>query len=149
MPRTPENGARIVFRCDRRVDLADARLALPLFGRGAIELGPRNHPLVQQPLHAVEVEVRQIALRFGRRQLRALLPGVEDAPAPRPREPTARIRRRCCSTTPGRSALTVTPRTAATVPIAVNVDGQSSWLATIVVTASGGGWNAAPCAIAT
>ena len=49
---------------------------------------------------------------------------------------------------PGRSALTVTPCTAATVPIALSVAGHSSSAATIVVTASGGGWNAAPCAIA-
>src|SRR5687768_158249 len=52
------------------------------------------------------------------------------------------------STVPGRSALTVTPCTAAIVPIALNVAGHSSCCATTVVTASGGGWKAAPCAIA-
>ena len=41
---------------------------------------------------------------------------------------------------PAWSALTVTPRTAASVPIALSVDGHSSCAATIVVTASGGGW---------
>ena len=40
---------------------------------------------------------------------------------------------------PGRSALTVTPCTAATDPMAPTVTGQSSWRATTVVTASGGG----------
>ena len=52
------------------------------------------------------------------------------------------------STVPGRSALTVTPCTAAIVPIAFNVAGQSPAAATIVVTASGGGWNAAAWPIA-
>ena len=51
------------------------------------------------------------------------------------------------STTPGRSALTVTPRTAATVPMAVSAAGHSSRGAVIVVTASGGGWNDAAMAI--
>src|SRR5215475_8269781 len=32
--------------------------------------------------------------------------------------------------------------------MAARVDGQSSRVATMVVTASGGGWNAAPCAMA-
>src|SRR5688500_6785645 len=52
------------------------------------------------------------------------------------------------STVPGRSALTVTPCTAAIVPIAFNVAGHSSCCATTGVTASGGGWKAAPCAMA-
>ena len=52
------------------------------------------------------------------------------------------------STMPGRSALTVTPWTAAIVPMTLSVDGQSSCCATMVVTASGGGWKAAPSAIA-
>ena len=43
------------------------------------------------------------------------------------------------STVPGKSALTVTPCTAAIVPIALSVAGHSSAAATIVVTASGGG----------
>ena len=46
-------------------------------GRRAVELGPRDHALVQQPLHPLEVQARQIALRFGRGQLRPLLPRVE------------------------------------------------------------------------
>ena len=49
------------------------------------------------------------------------------------------------STMPGKSALTVTPCTAATVPIALSVAGHSSRWATIVVTASGGGCIAANC----
>src|SRR6266508_2615251 len=44
------------------------------------------------------------------------------------------------STMPGRSALTVTPCTAATVPISARFAGHCSCRATIVVTASGGGW---------
>ncbi len=44
------------------------------------------------------------------------------------------------STTPGRSALTVTPRTAWTVPMAPRVAGHSRRAALMVVTASGGGW---------
>jgi hypothetical protein len=52
------------------------------------------------------------------------------------------------ATTPGRSALTTTPCTAVTVPIALSVEGQRASLATMVVTASGGGCQAAPAAIA-
>ena len=55
--------------------------------------------------------------------------------------------RTCCpdskeifSTIPGRSALTTTPWTAVTVPIAESVVGHCSAFATTVVTASGGGW---------
>ena len=44
---------------------------------------------------------------------------------------------------PGRSALTVTPWTAVTDPMAFQVAGQFSDFATTVVTASGGIWNAA------
>ena len=47
------------------------------------------------------------------------------------------------ATRPGRSALTVTPCTAAVVPMTASVSGHSSGCATIVVTASGGGWNPA------
>ena len=46
-------------------------------------------------------------------------------------------------TSPGRSALMVTPCTAAVVPMTGSVSGQGSAPATMVVTASGGGWNAA------
>src|SRR5204862_6993026 len=48
----------------------------------------------------------------------------------------------------GRSALTMTPCTAATVPIAPSVAGHRSSRATVVVTASGGGRYDAPWAIA-
>ena len=40
--------------------------------------------------------------------------------------------------------LTVTPRTAAIVPMTLSADGHCSCAAATVVTASGGGWNAAP-----
>ena len=43
------------------------------------------------------------------------------------------------STRPGRSAATVTPCTAATLPMASSVSGHASRRATTVVTASGGG----------
>ncbi len=46
-------------------------------------------------------------------------------------------------TSPGRSALTVTPCTAAVVPMTGSVSAQGSALTTIVVTASGGGCIAA------
>jgi len=52
------------------------------------------------------------------------------------------------SMVPGRSALTVTPCTAAMVPITLKVEGHFSCLTTIVVTATGGTWKAAPAAIA-
>jgi hypothetical protein len=41
---------------------------------------------------------------------------------------------------PGRSALTVTPCTGATVPIALSPERHCSSRASTVVTASGGGW---------
>src|SRR6266545_153057 len=52
------------------------------------------------------------------------------------------------STIPGRSAAIVTPCTAATVPISARFAGHCSCRTTIVVTASGGGWNEEFCAIA-
>ena len=52
------------------------------------------------------------------------------------------------ATVPGRSALTVTPCTAAAVPMTFRVAGHFSCFATIVVTAVGGGWKPAPCATA-
>ena len=52
------------------------------------------------------------------------------------------------ATRPGRSALTVTPCTAAVVPMTASVSGHSSGCATIVVTASGGGWKPAAWAAA-
>jgi hypothetical protein len=52
------------------------------------------------------------------------------------------------STIPGRSALTVTPCTATTEATDRRVSGHSCSSATTVVTASGGGWNDAPCAMA-
>src|SRR5258708_4565188 len=51
-------------------------------------------------------------------------------------------------TIPGRSALTVTPCTAATEPTALNDEDQCSVLVTMVVTASGGGCHDMPWAIA-
>ena len=50
-------------------------------------------------------------------------------------------------TIPGRSALTVTPWTATTVPMAERACGHVSVRATMVVTASGGGWNEAAWAM--
>ncbi len=66
------------------------------------------------------------------------------SPAPTARPESKWMR----STVPDRSALTVTPCTDATVPIAPSVSGHVTSVATIVVTASGGIWNAAPSAIA-
>ena len=77
MPSTPENGARIVLRSIVGADLADARVALARVGDGAIEFGARDDVLVEQPLHALEADPRELALRLGRRQLRPLLARVE------------------------------------------------------------------------
>ena len=148
MPRMPGERRADRLALDRGADLADPRLGLPLLGGRAIELGARDHALVQQPLHPVEVEPRQLALRLDRRELRPLLPRVEHAPARRPARTACPESNAIRSTVPGRSALTVTPCTAAIVPIALSVAGHVSCCATMVVTASGGGWNAAPCAIA-
>src|SRR5437773_9869996 len=51
-------------------------------------------------------------------------------------------------TTPARSALTVTPFTGVTEPIAETACSQSCCAATTVVTASGGGWKEEYCAMA-
>ncbi len=62
---------------DRRANLADARLALLLLRRGTVELRFGHHLLGEQALHAVVVQLRQVALGLDRRQLRPLLTGVE------------------------------------------------------------------------
>ncbi len=62
---------------DRGANLADLRVGLPLFRGGAIELGLRDDAIAQQTLHALIVQAGEIALRFDRGQLRALLPRVE------------------------------------------------------------------------
>ena len=68
-------------------------------------------PSTDQRLHALEVEARELALRFGRGELRLLLARVElDEHVSLPDRP-ARLERDA-ATRPGRSALTVTPCTA-------------------------------------
>ena len=83
-------------------------------------------------------------LRLGAGQLCLLLPRVELHEHVTLLNRFARVERNAIDH-PGRSALTVTPCTAATVPIAFSVAGHSSAAATIVVTASGGGCIAANC----
>jgi hypothetical protein len=51
MPRTPENGARIVFRFDRRADFTDLARHFVLGGR-AITRG-RDHAVFKQALQAI------------------------------------------------------------------------------------------------
>ena len=94
-----------------------------------------------------------IALEVDRDPTPAAPRPTRAAPAPasrrarrgrRPCSPAGRNRSRSRSTTPGRSALTVTPCTAATVPIAFSVAFHASGFATTVVTASGGGCSSAP-----
>jgi hypothetical protein len=63
---------------DGRTDLAHPRFHLSMIGRGAVELGARDDAFVEQTLHPLEVERGEVALRFGRRQLRLLLARVED-----------------------------------------------------------------------
>ena len=138
MPRMPENGARIVLR-SMVARISPTRASAWRGSAVALSYSAsRDHLLVEQLLHALEVEACELALRFGRRQLRLLLPRVQHdqhvALAT-----LARTRRRSRSTMPGRSALTVTPRTAAIVPMASSVAGHSACSATMVVTASGGG----------
>src|SRR5262249_2059725 len=130
---------------DGRVDFANSRLRLALVRRRLVELGARHDPLVEQALDALEVHARQIALRFGRGQLRPLLPRVPPARVPRrgTRPPPYALPPESNpprSTPPARPPPPAPPRPAAAVPMAVNVDGHSSRAATIVVTASGGGW---------
>ena len=62
---------------DGRPNLADAGVRLALFGRGPVELGLRDDALLQQPLHALEVDARQVTLRFRRCHLRPLLARIE------------------------------------------------------------------------
>ena len=77
MPRTPGERRADRLALDRGADLADLRLGLPVLGRRAIELGARDHALVEQPLHPLEVQARELALRLDGRELRLLLPRVE------------------------------------------------------------------------
>ena len=62
---------------DRGTDFSYPCLRLPLVGGGAIELRARDDALVQQALHPLEVQTREIALRFRRGQLRLLLARIE------------------------------------------------------------------------
>ena len=78
-------------------------------------------------------------LRLGRGQLGLLLARVE-AHQQVPGLTARRSRTGIPPTMPGRSAVTVTPCAAATVPMACRVAGQWSCRATNVVTVSGGIW---------
>ena len=123
---------------DHGADFPDLRVGLPIFGGRAVELGARDDALVEQPLHPIEREPRQFALRLERGQLRLLLPRVEHGQHVARAHGLPGLEENPFDRA-GRSALTVTPCTAAIVPIALSVAGHSSCFATIVVTASGGG----------
>ena len=77
MPRTPENGAWMVLRSIvARISLS---LASACFSEAAarVVLGARDRVLLDQPLHPLVVEARELELRFRASQLRLLLPRVE------------------------------------------------------------------------
>ena len=95
MPSTPENGARIVFRSI--VAWISPTWASVCFCSAAARSNSACEidALAQQPLHPLEVETRQIALRFDRGQLRALLPRVELGQHVTPHGPLGRNRTRC------------------------------------------------------
>jgi hypothetical protein len=93
--------------------------------------------LAEQALHPIEADARQLVLRVGGRELGAFLARVEDGQHS-PSRTDCPEENPMRSTMPGRSALTVTPRTGATEPMAPSTAGHFSSLATIVVTASGG-----------
>ena len=77
MPRTPENGARIVLRS--MVARISPTLASVCFcWRVAWSYSTREiTPSFHQLLHAAEIDSRQIALRLEGGQLRPLLPRIE------------------------------------------------------------------------
>ena len=85
---------------DRGADFADPRVGLLLLGRRAVEFRPRDDALVQQTLHPLEVEARQLALRLERRPAAPAPAACRAAPAPRPRAPTVRTRTRCARRCP-------------------------------------------------
>ena len=77
MPRRPANGARIVLRSMAARISPTRASAWRSSAADAVELGLRDDALLQQPLHALEVDARQVTLRFRRCQLRPLLARIE------------------------------------------------------------------------
>ena len=145
----PEKGARIVLRAIVARISPTRGPALRVLRRGLVVVRLRDDPLLaRRPLIRSKLIAGELPLRLGGGQLRLLLTRVElhEHRALPHGLPGLEVRSR--STIPGRSALTVTPCTAATVPMAVRFAGHCSCRATIVVTASGGGWNEECWAIA-
>ncbi len=104
--------------------------------------------LVAQILLAVEVVDGEVALGLGGFELRLFLVGDEadeDVALPT----VSPLSKRISLTMPGRSALTVTPWTASSEPMARRVGCHRAGWITVVVTAAGGGSNAPLFASAT
>src|SRR5215470_16234039 len=146
MPSTPENGARIVFRSiaaliSPTLAFAWRSSAVALSNSARETTRSSSRPWMRSKFTRARSRCASAAASCARS---CRVSWTARTSPSRTASPDSNAIR---STTPGRSALTVTPRTAATVPMAVSVDGHSSRAATIVVTASGGGWYAAPCAI--
>ena len=77
MPRTPVKGARIVLRSIvARSSTTFAAAALSL-ASARVEVGLGADLRLDEVLLAVEGDLRELLLRFGRRELRPLLPRVE------------------------------------------------------------------------
>ena len=62
---------------DGGADLGDPCLRRLLLGRRPVVIRPRDRALVDQALHALEVQAGEIPIGFDRGQLRLLLAGVE------------------------------------------------------------------------
>ena len=123
---------------DHCADFFNPGCGFLLFGGSSVVFGAGDGAFIDQTLHALKVEARQVARGFNGGQLRLFLSGVELYKEIAFVNGGAGLESDL-ATMPGRSALTVTPWTAAAVPMAFSVAGQYSFRATMVVTASGGG----------
>lgn len=75
--QNPGEGRADRLALNHRPDFPDLRIGLPILGGRAIELGSRDHSFIEQSLHPLEREPRELMLRFGRRQLRLFLARIQ------------------------------------------------------------------------
>ena len=138
MPSMPENGARIVFRwITARISATRASVC-----RNSAVARSNSAREITRSLSSpcMRSKVERASSRWASMAAScACSCRVSSTASTSPARTACPDSKRIRSTVPGRSALTVTPCTAAIVPMTFSVAGHSSCCATMVVTASGGG----------